>query len=161
MRITAFIICLLAVLSGCPDLPAAYFVEPPPYGAGIQKLGAGWGLSATFDVTEELTAQGVAGPFGNLHVYAVRGLYSFYRRVDWKLYAFFQNAYFSHRYKTAGERDTAFSLGAGLGFEYDWRRDFPDILPLVWNVELGFMTDDLDRRSISGLRIGAGVHYRF
>ena len=138
-----------------------FFVEPPVYGIGVQKLGAGWGISGVADINDQLSGQAVLGPFGDMHVYAVRGLYSFYRRMDWKLYAFGQGAYLKYRHNPDESRESALSFGAGVGLEYDWRRDFPDMLPFFWNIELGLMTDRLDHKSISGLRIGAGVHYRF
>lgn len=152
----------LFLVFACPGKTyGELFVEPPAYGVGVQKLGAGWGISGTADVNDWLAGQAVLGPFGDMHVYAVRGLYSFYRIMDWSVYAFGQAAYLNYRWDSDVSRETSLSFGAGVGLEYDWRRDFADFPPLLWNIELGLMTDRLEHKSISGVRIGAGVHYRF
>ena len=155
------VLSAVLVLSFFSTASAELFVEPPVYGIGVQKLGTGWGISGTADLNDELAGQLVLGPFGDMHVYAVRGLYSFYRRMDWRVYAFGQGSYLKYRYDPAFARESALSFGAGVGLEYDWRRDLPDMLPFLWNIEVGLLTDRLDNKSVSGLKIGAGVHYRF
>lgn len=161
MKNLFFVLSAVLVLACGGAASEDLFVEPPAYGIGVQKLGAGWGLSGTADINDELAGQLVIGPFGNMHVYAARILYSFYQPVDWRMYAFGQGAYLRYSYAPDLSRESAFSMGAGIGLEYDWRRNFPDLLPFLWNIEVGLMTDRLDNKSVSGLKIGAGVHYRF
>jgi hypothetical protein len=161
MEKTFFVFCFLLAAVFSAEASDELFYEPPVYGIGVQKLGEGWGISGTAEINDSWAGQLVFGPFGNMHVYAVRGLYSFYRRMDWRVYAFGQGAYLEHRHDPALKRDNAMSFGAGLGVEFDWRRHFPELLPFFWNVELGVMTDKLEHKSVSGVRVGAGVHYRF
>ncbi len=161
MKTLAFMLCLAAVFSLAAESRDYSYGEIPPFAAGVQILGVGWGLSGLMDLNDDWSMQAVAGPFGRMNIYAVRGLYSLYRQADWNAYAFGQLAHINNREEEGDPRETAFSVGGGVGVQYDWSRLHPDMPPLIWSIEAGLMSDKLDNRDISGVRVGGGVHYRF
>ena len=141
-------------------------IERFRYGVGFQGSFPASGLSGMMNVTDEIAIQAIVGLFGNLRTFAGRGLYKFQEDQFWDLYGYGMAGAWSYRGFTINnnrQTETVLGLGAGVGFQYDWRAFNPDFPPIAWNIELGLGFVDFKEvnYNFSTIMFGAGVHYRF
>jgi hypothetical protein len=133
------------------------------FGVGFQSSYPAWGLSGTYDVNEDISAQAILGFFGNLQTYAGRGVYRFQQEEQWNLYGYGLLGIWRYSFSAFGisESESAVGFGLGAGLEYDWRAWNETLPPIYWNIELGLGIVDMDHYNFSTIMIGAGLHYRF
>ena len=121
-----------------------------------------YGLSAKYDVTDKITAQGIVGVWGydNLTTMTARGLYKFHEKENYDFYGY--GAISSWSWDNAYYDETVIGFGAGVGAEYDIRGIDPDFIPLYVSADLGFQVASFEHYGgFSGLGIGFGIHYKF
>ena len=138
--------------------------EPPRdlrFAIGFQASFPAYGPSAMFDITEALTTQVTVDPFGKITNVTLRGLYKFERGYYWGLYGF--GLVGSWGYEKGSVTDNTVALGLGGGFEYDVRGLVPDLAPILFNFETGYVYTSFDEvdADYSGFLIGLGIHYQF
>ncbi len=149
------------------DEAEAAVVETYRYGAGFQGSFPASGLSGMMNITDDIAVQAILGFFGNLRTFAGRGLYKFQEEDFWDLYGYGMIGAWSYQGFAIGnntrQRETVLGLGAGAGFQYDWRAYNPEFPPISWNIELGIGFVDFNEvnYNFSTIMFGAGVHYRF
>jgi hypothetical protein len=133
------------------------------FGVGFQSSYPAWGLSGTYDVNEDISAQAILGFFGNLQTYAARGVYRFQQEDQWNLYGYGLLGIWRYSFSAFGISDSenAVGFGLGAGMEYDWRSWNETLPPIYWNIELGLGIVDMDHYNFSTIMFGAGLHYRF
>jgi len=141
-------------------------IERFRYGVGFQGTFPASGISGMMRVTDDIQIQAIAGIFGGIRTFSGRGLYTFQEERYWDLYGYGMIGAWSYRGWTSIQNrrtETVLGLGAGAGFQYDWRAFVPDFPPIAWNLELGLIYADFKEvnYSLSTIMIGAGVHYRF
>jgi len=172
MRTSVIFVCILFVI---PSLLIAQAeetvseeteVELFKYGVGFQGTFPASGLSGMMSLTDDISIQAIVGMFGNLRTFAGRGLYKFQEDEFWDLYGYGMIGVWSYRgltFSNNRQTETVLGLGAGAGFQYDWRAYNPTLPPIAWNIELGIGFVDFDQvnYNFSTIMFGAGVHYRF
>lgn len=141
-------------------------IERLKYGVGFQGSFPASGISGMMNVTDDIAAQAIVGFFGNLRTFAGRGLYKFQEEDYWDLYGYGMAGAWSYRgfaVNNNRQTETVLGLGAGAGFQYDWRAYNSDFPPIAWNIELGIGFVDFKEvnYNFSTIMFGAGVHYRF
>lgn len=141
-------------------------IEHFRYGVGFQGTFPASGISGMMSITDQISIQAIAGIFGSVRTLSGRGLYKFQEDQYWDLYGYGMIGAWSYRGWTSSlnrSTETVLGLGAGAGFQYDWRAFVPDFPPIAWNLELGLIYADFNdiNYSLSAIMIGAGVHYRF
>jgi|GEM_PF-599946 len=176
MKKNQFVVVSIAVMLTLPialqaqveqDETEETVIETYKYGAGFQGSFPASGLSGMMNVTDEVAIQAILGIFGNLRTLAGRGLYKFQEEDYWDLYGYGMIGVWSYQgFAIANnnrQRETVLGLGAGAGFQYDWRAYNPEFPPIAWNIELGIGFVDFKEvnYNFSTIMFGAGVHYRF
>ncbi len=141
-------------------------IERFRYGVGFQGTFPASGISGMMRITDDIQIQAIAGIFSGIRTFSGRGLYTFQEDRYWDLYGYGMIGAWSYRGWTTSlnrRTETVLGLGAGAGFQYDWRAFVPDFPPIAWNFELGLIYADFSEvnYSLSTIMIGAGVHYRF
>lgn len=142
-------------------------IETYRYGAGFQGSFPASGLSGMMNITDDVAVQAILGVFGNLRTLAGRGLYKFQKEDFWDLYGYGMIGAWSYQGFAIADnnrqRETVLGLGAGAGFQYDWRAFYPEFPPILWNIELGIGFVDFKEvnYNFSTIIFGAGLHYRF
>jgi hypothetical protein len=131
------------------------------YAAGFQSTGYSYGLSGKMEISDEITAQGIIGLFGDLSSYSVRGLYNLKSDTHWDAYAYGSAGMWSYDSSFDDFDENVFVFGSGVGIEYDWRAFAPELPPVYWNLELGLNVGSFDYYDFSALSFGVGAHYRF
>jgi len=130
-------------------------------GVGFQSSGfSSNGLSIKVDLNEQYTVQGIAGFFGDVNNYSVRGLYNFQNKKNYNLYGYGSVGMWKIDY-TFLEDESVVGYGAGAGVEYDLRGLSPSFIPLFINIELGMDIINFDNDSYGGFTTGVGLHYKF
>ena len=132
-------------------------------GVGFQSSGfSSNGLSVKVDLTDTYTVQGIAGFFGDVNNYSVRGLYNFQNKKNYNLYGYGSVGMWKIEYDVFGlEDESVVGYGAGAGVEYDLRGLSSDFIPLFVNFELGMDVVKFDNDSYGGFTTGLGLHYKF
>jgi hypothetical protein len=142
------------------DSPDSPLTQETRFGLGFQSTYPAWGISGTYDINEQVTLQAVISPFGVVGALAGRALYNFKQDDYWNFYGYGMAGLWRHgRFGTINE--SALGLGAGAGFQFDWRGFDDDLPPILWNIELGGAFIDFDHYNYSPIVFGGGFHYRF
>ena len=122
-----------------------------------------YGLSAKYDVTNKVTAQGIIGVWGyqnNLTSITGKGIYKFKEKGHYDLYGY--GAITSWSWDNGYQDETVIGFGAGVGAEYDIRGIDPDFIPLYLSGNIGLQVASFKYYSgFSGLGLGFGLHYKF
>lgn len=115
------------------------------YSAGIQFADPAVGLSATVDVLERLSLQGIWGLQDSPTV-AARFRAALIRQRFFDVYGYGIGGYTSRT-------DGAWFAGGGGGVEWDWRMIEPRLPSISWSLEAGYNYEEITA--------GFGVHYTF
>lgn len=127
---------------------------------GVQSSYLSYGLSAKYDVTDKVTAQGVIGFSGRVNNYSLRGLYDYYTKPNLDVYAFGSVGMWTWDNYLYDESVVGF--GAGTGVEYDLRGIDKDLPAILVSAELGLNIVNFDHyNNFSALGLGLGIHYKF
>ena len=168
MRIRRCLPVAIMVLGLAAVLPVerSYAQDAEPatrFGIGFQSSWPSYGISGLYDLSEQITLQGIIGAFGTVTNFGVRGLYRFQTEDKYDLYGFGTAGMWSYDYSVDTENVVGF--GGGAGVELDWRRiltpednSFP---PLFSSIDIGFVLANFEHYDFSGVTIGGGFHYRF
>ena len=134
------------------------------FGVGFQYTFPACGLSGIMDVTPNTSIQGIFGFFGDLKMFAGKGIYRFKKEHYWNIYGYGEVGVFSitgygnwRNQKIINETSMGFSTGAGI--EYGWQALSPNLPPVWWNFELGLGT--VMDYGFPTMFYGCGAHYRF
>lgn len=130
--------------------------------AGFQVVHRSSGLSLKYRMSDAFTAQGIAGFFGSVNSYTARGLLAFNSGPFYDIYAYGSVGLWRWSGNRFFRSESAFGVGAGVGFEYDMRGLAPELPPFFASAELGASFANFDNFSgFSTLGVGLALHYRF
>jgi len=155
-----------AATTSSPDASATLIDITAPVGSQSGRFGVGmgssfpaYGLSGTYRVNEQVTAEAILGLMGTVTSVAGRGWYRFKQDPTYDVYGFATAGVY--RYGIFDE--SAFGIGGGVGIELSWAKilDKPDFIPLYSNFDIGLVLANFDRYNFSALSWGGGIHYRF
>jgi len=131
--------------------------------SGDMYLGLQWyGLSAKYDVTNKITAQGIVGLWGysGLTSFTGRVNYKFKEKNHYNLYGY--GSVSSWSWSNSFYDETVIGFGAGAGAEYDIRGIDRNFIPLFISLDLGLQYASFSHYGgFGGLGIGLGLHYKF
>ncbi len=150
-----------AGVAGAQQVPQEEPLTRPRTGVGVQLTWPTYGLSGVMDLTDNLTVQGVVGPFWGLSLTG-RGIY---RLTPLELFTPF--AYGAVGYSTGFVLGTVsrgtVHFGGGGGVDVDVRNFVPDLPPIFVNLEAGLMFVPWPGGGGTStyFMLGPGVHYRF
>ncbi len=147
-----------------------YSIDIPNVNAlyiGMQYTNPSFGLSAKFELLDDLALQAIIDFIGDVNLYEGRGIFIFDRTRDFNLYAYgglgfwvynyvsSKNSYKSYNYRTS------FGFGAGVGVEFALRKFKQTLPPLMLSMELGFRIVNLQHYNVVPIGFGLGLYYRF
>jgi hypothetical protein len=146
--------------------PAAAQASQQPenlrFGIGFQSSLPAWGLSAMYDINDQVTAQAIVGAFGTLTTFGGRGLYRFSKEEAYNLYGYGTVGMWSY---PGIIRENVVGFGGGAGIELDWRRilgsDTGSFPPIFSSIDIGMVLASFEYYNFSGFTMGGGIHYRF
>lgn len=75
------------------DVAFAQEQKETKFGIGFQSTFPAWGLSGMMDVNDKVSVQGILGAFGDLNIYAGRGIYRFRKEPMWNTYGYGMSRY--------------------------------------------------------------------
>lgn len=143
------------------DLTVPVGAQGGPFGVGTATSWPAYGLSGTYRVNEQVTAEAILGLFGSVQSVAGRGWYRFKQDPTCDLYGFATAGMF--RYDYIFDTESVLGFGGGAGIEFSWAKilDKPDFPPIYSNLDIGLVLANFEHYNWSGLSFGGGLHYRF
>lgn len=131
-------------------------------GVGLQLTWPTYGLSGMFDVSDNISVQGVVGTAGYGLALTGRGLYRLARQELFRPYAYGE----AGMWTGYGGWGTVPNFGAGAGVEVDIRQFIVDGPPIYAAFEAGlnmtiYSDSFLGSGSFTRFQMGPSVHYRF
>lgn len=151
------------------DITAPVGSQSGQFGLGMGSSFPAYGISGTYRVNEQVTAEAILGAMGAVTSLAGRGWYRFQQDPTYDLYGYVTAGMYRHEFvrfslvSPGSDTETVFGIGGGAGIELSWAKilDKPDFLPIYSNLDLGFVFANFEHYDWSGLAFGGGIHYRF
>ena len=126
-------------------------------GVGIQSSWPSYGLSAKYDMSEDIAIQGTLGALGTVTNIGGRVLYKFKKEPKYDLYGF--GSVGMYKYSSGFIDESVFGFGAGAGLEYDLSHEFSGT-PVTISGEVGASVVNFDEYTgFSSFGLGIGIHY--
>ncbi len=125
-------------------------------GVGAQSSWPSYGLSAKYDINDDVAVQGTVGALGTVSNYGGRVLYKFKKEPKYNLYGFGSVGMYNYSSGIFDESVTGFGGGAGL--EYDLGNEFSGT-PITMSGEIGLASVGFDNYNYSSFGLGFGIHY--
>lgn len=143
------------------DLTVPVGAQSGRFGIGTGSSWPAYGVSGTYRVTDQITAEAILGLFGAIQSITGRGWYRFQQDPTYDLYAFGTAGIM--RYDYIIDTESSLGLGGGVGIEFSWAKilDNADFPPIFSNIDIGLVLANFDRYNWSGFSFGGGIHYRF
>jgi hypothetical protein len=133
--------------------------ERPRIGVGIQSSYPAWGLSGIYDLSDNVSAQAIAGMAFNWTTVSGRALVRFNRRPFIDPYGYGMVGFW--RWTGSAAHQTQPTFGAGAGVDVDLRILLPELPPIFANFEVGIGRATIGNFGGMFLAFGSGLHYRF
>ena len=151
-------------------LAATTFLATPAYAQGDSPWAVGLqggvplnGLSARYDMSDKLTAQGILGAEIDLAGISGRLNYRFRQEEKYAIFGFGAVSLYSWSGTSAFAAETAVGFAGGAGVELPWPEIIEDdeFPPLLSTVELGYGYAGFSNFSLTPLTLQASIHWEF
>ena len=147
----------------------AYAKPDKQFGMGYQLAYPADGLSTKIQLNNQMTSQFMLDFFGEFTAFAGRSNFIFKSSSKWDAYGYGSMGLYGYESyncrggNCANKNQKSLGFGAGFGIEYNWQKHFPQLPPVFFNIELGFLSVEFDELNYSytSYNLGLGGHYYF